>query len=239
MSQSESKKEKSSINYLLIGLLVSGLVFYFRSQIFDFLGFIGFLLTLSSGFMIFVFGFGIVALGLNSDRIYEKFIALLILAIFGDLYFVEIFLRMSNEFLSFHFASLGFMFLIVPFFMILFGMVSILKGHEENHQEFLLENYMKLPYFIAITIWLIFGHSTFLRVKDGLTDPNEIANRIYLDSSWSYRIGAYCNDGTQSFATGSGACSYHGGVEDWIEETKYKKTKNQCLKEAYEISWLD
>jgi hypothetical protein len=206
MSKSEFKKEKSGTNYLLVGLLVSSLVIYFRSQIFDVLGFFGFLILPSAVFIFFVFGFAIVALGLNSDRIYEKFIALIFLAIFGDLYFVEIFLRMSNEFLSFHFASLGFMFLIIPFFMILFGMVSILKGHEENHQEFLLEKYIKIPYFLAITIWLIFGHSTFLRVKDGLTDPNKIAQRIYLDSSWSYRIGAYCNDGTQSFATGSGAC---------------------------------
>jgi hypothetical protein len=31
-----------------------------------------------------------------------------------------------------------------------------------------------------------------------------------------YRIGAICNDGTQSSATGSGACSYHGGVMCWF-----------------------
>jgi hypothetical protein len=31
-------------------------------------------------------------------------------------------------------------------------------------------------------------------------------------SSGGYRIGAICNDGTQSSATGSGACSWHGGV---------------------------
>jgi hypothetical protein len=239
MSKSEFKKEKSETNYLLVGLLVSSLVIYFRSQIFDVLGFFGFLISLSAVFIFFVFGFAIVALGFNSHRIYEKFIALIFLAIFGDLYFVEIFLSMCNEFLSFHFVSLGFLFLIIPFFMILFSMISILRGHKEKHQEFLLENYLKLPYFLAITLWLIFGHSTFLRVKDGLTEPNEIAKRIYLDSSWSYRIGAYCNDGSKSFATGSGACSHHGGVEDWIEETKYKKTKEQCLKEAYEISWLD
>lgn len=27
--------------------------------------------------------------------------------------------------------------------------------------------------------------------------------------------GAYCQDGTQSNATGSGACSGHGGVSQW------------------------
>lgn len=30
------------------------------------------------------------------------------------------------------------------------------------------------------------------------------------------RIGAICNDGTTSTATGSGACSHHGGVKNWI-----------------------
>jgi len=30
-----------------------------------------------------------------------------------------------------------------------------------------------------------------------------------------HRIGATCNDGTESTATGSGACSHHGGVSCW------------------------
>ena len=30
-----------------------------------------------------------------------------------------------------------------------------------------------------------------------------------------HRIGAVCNDGTISKATGSGACSHHGGVSCW------------------------
>ena len=32
------------------------------------------------------------------------------------------------------------------------------------------------------------------------------------------RIGAWCNDGTYSNATGSGACSHHGGVAEWVYE---------------------
>lgn len=32
------------------------------------------------------------------------------------------------------------------------------------------------------------------------------------------RIGAICNDGTHSNATGRGACSHHGGVREWIYE---------------------
>ena len=32
------------------------------------------------------------------------------------------------------------------------------------------------------------------------------------------RIGAKCNDGSNSSATGRGACSHHGGVDYWIHE---------------------
>jgi len=32
------------------------------------------------------------------------------------------------------------------------------------------------------------------------------------------RIGAMCEDGTRSSATGSGACSHHGGVDYWLYE---------------------
>lgn len=35
-------------------------------------------------------------------------------------------------------------------------------------------------------------------------------------SSDSYRIGAICNDGWRSTATGRGACSWHGGVSYWL-----------------------
>jgi hypothetical protein len=31
-----------------------------------------------------------------------------------------------------------------------------------------------------------------------------------------HRIGAMCNDGTTSTATGRGACSHHGGVSCWL-----------------------
>ena len=31
----------------------------------------------------------------------------------------------------------------------------------------------------------------------------------------AYRVGAYCVDGSYSYATGRGACSHHGGVREW------------------------
>ncbi len=35
-------------------------------------------------------------------------------------------------------------------------------------------------------------------------------------SSSCTRVGATCKDGSTSTATGSGACSHHGGVASWI-----------------------
>lgn len=32
------------------------------------------------------------------------------------------------------------------------------------------------------------------------------------------RVGAICRDGTESKATGRGACSHHGGVREWKYE---------------------
>lgn len=34
--------------------------------------------------------------------------------------------------------------------------------------------------------------------------------------SGSYRTGAICSDGSTSSATGRGACSWHGGVSEWL-----------------------
>lgn len=35
---------------------------------------------------------------------------------------------------------------------------------------------------------------------------------------YKVRVGAVCNDGTVSSATGRGACSHHGGVAYWLYE---------------------
>ena len=35
------------------------------------------------------------------------------------------------------------------------------------------------------------------------------------------RVGAVCNDGWVSSATGSGACSWHGGVDYWLYDYVY------------------
>jgi hypothetical protein len=48
--------------------------------------------------------------------------------------------------------------------------------------------------------------ATPLRPRDGNTELRQFG---------VYRIGAICSDRTQSSATGSGACSHHGGVMCW------------------------
>ncbi|WP_230466806.1 DUF3761 domain-containing protein [Faecalibacter macacae] len=51
-------------------------------------------------------------------------------------------------------------------------------------------------------------------------DVNDIEtirnNYDYNETNFNYRSGAICNDGTQSSATGRGACSHHGGVAYWL-----------------------
>lgn len=47
-----------------------------------------------------------------------------------------------------------------------------------------------------------------IELKDRRVTKQEVKN--------SYRIGAICRDGTRSYATGRGACSWHGGVAYWL-----------------------
>lgn len=47
-----------------------------------------------------------------------------------------------------------------------------------------------------------------IELKDRRVTKQEVKN--------SYRIGAICKDGTRSYATGRGACSWHGGVAYWL-----------------------
>jgi len=53
------------------------------------------------------------------------------------------------------------------------------------------------------TLLFLSAFSVLLSSCEGECDPSE-------------RTGAICNDGTTSAATGSGACSNHGGVDEWI-----------------------
>jgi hypothetical protein len=45
---------------------------------------------------------------------------------------------------------------------------------------------------------------------------DDLDQGVPCDSVRTNRIGAKCMDGSTSTATGSGACSHHGGVDYWI-----------------------
>lgn len=57
------------------------------------------------------------------------------------------------------------------------------------------------------------------KVKDNvnrsspITLPEKVQTKKY-----RRRVGAICNDGSRSYATGRGACSHHGGVRHWLIE---------------------
>lgn len=60
---------------------------------------------------------------------------------------------------------------------------------------------------------------------DDNTEPNNLPNQSHSSqNSNEYRcesgspniVGAICNDGSRSNATGQGACSRHGGVNYWV-----------------------
>ncbi|WP_282132632.1 hypothetical protein [Cellulophaga baltica] len=51
----------------------------------------------------------------------------------------------------------------------------------------------------------------------GISQP--VTNKPYKKAATTrIRVGAICNDGTSSTATGRGACSHHGGVAYWLYE---------------------
>jgi hypothetical protein len=60
------------------------------------------------------------------------------------------------------------------------------------------------------------GSSTWT-TGSSTTEPSRTL-RTVPPSFWArhYRIGARCRDGWRSDATGSGACSHHGGVAEWL-----------------------
>ena len=68
---------------------------------------------------------------------------------------------------------------------------------------------MKQILLFLILILTIFISSSCDKCKESGTTHE-------CDNNDSKRVGCMCNDGTQSTATGSGACSGHGGVDYWL-----------------------
>lgn len=60
--------------------------------------------------------------------------------------------------------------------------------------------------------------NTLERKSDYNYRPSITTSNKIKTNNLKTRIGAVCNDGTTSRATGRGACSHHGGVDYWLYE---------------------
>ena len=61
---------------------------------------------------------------------------------------------------------------------------------------------------LVLLVALLVAATTLTGCKKDTTKPGP-------STPCQVRTGAVCNDGTTSTATGSGACSHHGGVKYW------------------------
>ena len=97
---------------------------------------------------------------------------------------------------------------------------------------------------ISLLIWFSSAQGIYNRVILGPRDNQFMASYLFKESPKkinSYRIGAICSDGWHSSATGSGACSWHGGVKEWLYQTDtvYSKSYEECKIEAQEMNFFE
>jgi len=71
------------------------------------------------------------------------------------------------------------------------------------------------------------------------TEPSRTL-RTVPPSFWArhYRIGARCRDGWRSSATGSGACSWHGGVAEWLYADDRIVHETKTGREIGTVKWV-
>ena len=107
----------------------------------------------------------------------------------------------------------------------------------------LFRKYKTATILIALLIWFTCAQGIFNRIILGPRDNQAMAEVLYKKArkTKEYRIGAICSDGWESSATGRGACSWHGGVKEWLNETEtyYSKSFEECKDEAEQMSLLD
>ncbi len=77
-------------------------------------------------------------------------------------------------------------------------------------------------------------------IKKFKSGPRPTPPKLLSTSGPKVRYGAECKDGSYSDATGSGACSHHGGVRHWLLEDSAKvqkaKATNAKRKKAYKAA---
>ncbi len=76
------------------------------------------------------------------------------------------------------------------------------------------------------------------QVSESLKTPYELQQICIEQSAYEVRSGARCSDGSSSSATGSGACSWHGGVDEWVNRIEHSKSSQECLEEAESRSFM-
>ena len=189
-------------------------------------------------------GIFIVASGYISKTILPKLLAIIYLGILNKGVINTLLNEDANRnffegFFVFHlFFSLFILILLLQIRFII-QTISIIRKKEIRDNEYKIPTSLRTTALIVAVIWLCFGKWTFYRIEIGLKSPIEIANKLYKKSSVEIRVGAYCEDGTESNSIGSGTCSHHGGVDYWKTETVYNKTYKECYQKAEELSWLD
>ena len=77
----------------------------------------------------------------------------------------------------------------------------------------------------------------FFSLADRLTPIDALAQRLHERNKRHFH-GAICRDGSLSHSHGPGTCSYHGGVQQYVDTFVYGKTIDQCREEAQKTSWL-
>ncbi len=147
-------------------------------------------------------------------------------------------------YLKFHFAS-G-IYIILGLFLFLsikrcVHNLDLIKNRETKNQN--ISSFKIKATLVLLLIWLSSSQGIFNRIILGPRDNEIMANYLHEKSKRKneYRIGAICRDGSSSYATGSGACSWHGGVDEWLYETQdyYKFSYENCLNKAKKMNLLD
>lgn len=82
---------------------------------------------------------------------------------------------------------------------------EILKDLKYCDNVMVLEDSLNTTGWVKVKLENVSGY-----VSDKYLKKGSCQKHVY-----SYRVGAVCNDGSSSSATGRGACSHHGGVQYW------------------------
>jgi hypothetical protein len=203
-----------------------------------------FIKILSSAFYV-AGGFGMLSESWKSNLTWINvsviFFCLLNIALLTDFIFP---IQSKVSYPKFHVA--GGIYIILGLFLFLsikkcLHNLDLIKNRQTKNQN--ISSFKIKSTLVLLLIWLSSSQGIFNRIILGPRDNEKMANYLHEKSKRKneYRIGAICRDGSSSYATGSGACSWHGGVDEWLYETQdfYKFSYENCLNKAKKMNLLD